>query len=68
MTFTYVLTIYLRFILSIILSYPICPLLRTISTSVIVLFSHMNTKLVYHIHPPSPSPFSFPPPTGMHPL
>jgi hypothetical protein len=35
---------------------PFSPLLRTISTDFILLFSYKNTKDIHHIHPHSPFP------------
>jgi hypothetical protein len=57
--FLYMLTMYLRFITSILLPHFSPPLVKTISTGVIVLFSDKYKKYIDHIHPPSPlhSPF-----------
>jgi hypothetical protein len=54
----------IRIILSIILLH-LPPLLRTISTGFVVLFSYMNTKYIHHIHPPPPCPS--PPPLPLVP-
>jgi hypothetical protein len=64
-TFTYVLTIYLRLTLSIFLPCPLPPLHRAISTG-FILFSYMNTKYRHRIHPPSPFPYALPPPAGIY--
>jgi hypothetical protein len=59
-TFTSVLTINLNYIQPFLLS-PLSPFLRTISTSIIVPFSSINTRYFHHIHPslmPSPLPLA----------
>jgi hypothetical protein len=38
------------------------PLLRTIRTGFIILFSYLNTKYIHHILPLSPFPYAFPSP------
>jgi hypothetical protein len=67
--FTYVFKIYLSWI------YPfnhspsssLSPFLRTISTGLILLFSYMDTKHTYHMHPHSPFPCDNPHSTGIQP-
>jgi hypothetical protein len=44
--------------------FPLSPLLRTISTGFILLFSYMDTKYIHNIHPHFPFPCAHPPPTG----
>jgi hypothetical protein len=60
--FTYVLTIYFNYIYPLHHSLSFFPLLRTISTGFIVLFSYVNTKSIHHIHSLYPflMPLSFP--------
>jgi hypothetical protein len=55
--FTYVLTTYLSFTPPSFLLFLYPLLLRTISTSFIILFSCINTKYICHIHPHSPFPY-----------
>jgi hypothetical protein len=59
-TFTKVLTAYLRFTLSIFLLYLSFPILGTVSAGFIVSFAHMNMKYFSHIHPPLPFPYALP--------
>jgi hypothetical protein len=66
--FTYVLTIYLSWICPLHHSPSFhSPTLRTISTGFILLFLHMNTKYIHHIHPHSSFPCAHPSPTSTHP-
>jgi hypothetical protein len=63
--FTYVFKIYLSWIYPLhhIPFCPLSPILRTISTGFILLFSYMDTKYI-HIYTLSPFPCAHPPPTG----
>jgi hypothetical protein len=59
-TFTKVLTTYLKFTPSTIFLYPLPPILRTGSTGLICPSSYMSTYYLHHIHPPTLFPYILP--------